>query len=221
MSALADTTVARLVLAGCVAAALVACRAQTRLATPSRDAEPQAPVSAAPGRRLDHDQTLRWIADHKAWRVARKTRPIWARPVRTDEVGKEFMTADHVVERASADHWLCVGVAEEPWFQTRAKIESKYTPAGKEERRFAFDDAAHVYEHLVPLPTSRNWAAQVTGLDIAGFYIQPNYPTDGPLYSPAGGWVVMDYVEDPYGADPTDVWLVQRSLFESTYEVTE
>jgi hypothetical protein len=67
----------------------------------------------------------------------------------------------------------------------------------------------------------RNWAAKVTVPGIEGFYIQPNYPTDGPLYSPAGGWVVMDYVDDPYAADPTDVWLVQEALFESTYEVTE
>ena len=178
-------------------------------------------ATAAQGRHLPHAETLRWIADHRAWRVARKTRPIWARAVRTDEVGKEFVTADHTVERARADHWLCVGVAGEPWFQTREKIGTKYERAGSAEHRFAFDDAPRTYEKFVPLPGSRSWAARVAGPGIEGFYIQPNYPTDGPLYSTAGGWVVMDYVDDPYAADPNDVWLVQEPLFDSTYEVTD
>jgi hypothetical protein len=51
------------------------------------------------------------------------------------------------------------------------------------------------------------------------FYIQPNYPTDGPLYAPAGGYVVKDYVDDPYAGEPDDVWLVQQALFESNYEL--
>jgi hypothetical protein len=67
-------------------------------------------------RKLTHDETLAWITGHHAWRTARKTKAIWARAVRPDEVGKEFHTADHTVERATADHWLCVGVAKEPWF---------------------------------------------------------------------------------------------------------
>lgn len=210
----------RLGFAGCIALTLAACASHGRRATAGAEASPTTPASTQ-GTRLQHDATLRWITEHRAWRTARKIRPIWARAVGADEVGREFVTADHAVERAAADHWLCVGVAGEPWFQTRAKIESKYERAGSEERRFAFDDAAHVYERLVPLPTSRNWAAQVTGPGIEGFYIQPNYPTDGPLYSPAGGWVIMDYVDDPYAADPTDVWLVQEPLFESTYDVTQ
>ena len=171
--------------------------------------------------RLHHAETLRWIADHRAWRVARKTRPIWARPVRADEVGKEFVTADHATERAQADHWLSVGAAGEPWFQTPDKIDGKYERAGEDEQRFAFDGAARLYHRFVPRPGLRNWAAKVEGEDIEGFYIQPNYPTDQPLYSPAGGYVVMDYVDDPYGADPADVWLVQEPIFDSTYEMTE
>lgn len=221
MRAFSYGNLVRLGLAGYVAVAVAACPSQSRRAASGPDASSTPPAASAHGTRLQHGETLRWVAEHRAWRMARKTRPIWARPVRAEEIGREFVTADHVVERAAADHWLCVGVAGEPWFQTRAKIESKYERAGSEERRFAFDDATHVYERFVPLSTSRNWAAKVTGPGIEGFYIQPNYPTDGPLYSPAGGWVVMDYVDDPYGADPTDVWLVQEALFESTYEVTQ
>lgn len=172
------------------------------------------------GRRLNHDETLRWIAEHRAWRVARKTKPIWARAVTPEEVGKEFQTADHVVERATADHWLSVGSAGEPWFQKRDKIESKYERTGSERRQFSFDDTPHEYEQFTPREGSRNWVAPVDDPGIEGFYVQPNYPTDGPLYSPRGGYVVKDYVDDPYAGDPNDVWLVQQPLFESTYEVT-
>lgn len=172
-------------------------------------------------RRLTHDETLRWIADHRAWRVARKTKPIWARPVAADEVGKEFETADHTVERATADHWLCVGVAGEPWFQKPDRIESKYERAGSERRQFPFDDSPHQYERFTPQEASRSWAARVDDAGIEGFYVQPNYPTDAPLYSPSGGYVVKDHGDDPYAGDPNDVWLVQKGLFESTYEIAE
>jgi hypothetical protein len=172
-------------------------------------------------RRLTHDETLRWIADHRAWRAARKTKPIWARPVAPEEVGREFQTADHAVERATSDHWLCVGVADEPWFQKPDRIEAKYERAGSERRKFSFDDTAREYECFTPREGSRNWVAQIDDTGIEGFYVQPNYPTDGPLYSPAGGYVVKDYVDDPYAGDPNDVWLVQEGLFESTYETGE
>src|SRR5512139_1163373 len=58
---------------------------------------PMRHYEAPMARRLTHVETLRWIADHRAWRVARKTKPIWARPVAPGEVGKEFHTADHAV----------------------------------------------------------------------------------------------------------------------------
>src|SRR5438552_13263734 len=65
-------------------------------------------------RQLTHEQALAWIRDHHAWRLARKTRPMWARLIEADEVGKEFQTADHVAERAREGYWLSVGVAGEP-----------------------------------------------------------------------------------------------------------
>ena len=168
---------------------------------------------------LDHEQTLAWIHRHKAWRLARKTRPIWARAVRSDELGREFLTADHAVERAQAGYWLCVGVAGEPWFQKRERIEAKYTPGETVARQFAFDAETQAYQVFEPTGDVRNWAAQVQGEGIEGFFIRPNYDLEHPLYSPAGGYVVTDHVSDPYQERPDDVWLVQQSLFESTYEL--
>jgi len=170
-------------------------------------------------RTLTHEEALRWIDEHRAWRRARKTRPIYARPVDPQEVGKEFQTADRAREVARKGSWLCVGVAGEPWFQSREKIEAKYELSGEESRKYEFDKAARQYRVYKPKAATRNWVAQVKSPEIEGFSIRPGYDPDRPLYSPAGGYVVRDDVENPYRAPPKDVWLVQQAIFESTYEL--
>ena len=170
-------------------------------------------------RKLSHEQTLQWIADNKAWRLARKNKPIWARPVEPGEVGREFQTADHVKEKARAGYWICVGVAGEPWFQDRERLDAKYEPDAHETKMFGFDRRPRAYRQYRPNGTVRNWVAQVKGPGIAGFYVRPGYDPEHPLYSPAGGYVVKDDVPDPYRDKPKDVWLVQQSLFESMYEL--
>lgn len=172
------------------------------------------------GTRLTHDETLQWITEQRAWRTARKTKPILARPVEPEDVGRSIQTADRATERAQAGAWLCVGSANEPWFQSKEKLDAKYQQTGEARRRFRFDDREHTYRVFTPRSEARNWAAQVTASGVEGFYIQPNYPTDGPLYSPVGGYVVKDHSADPYAGNPNDVWLVQQDLFESTYEIS-
>lgn len=184
----------------------------TAQAVPRGDGPPR-------GRVLSHEETLRWVAERRAWRRARKTRPIWARPVEPGEVGKDYQTADGAVETARAGYWLCVGVAGEPWFQTLEKIEGKYTADGTRDHAYAFDDRPRTYRRYDPKPTAWNWVARVNGPGIAGFEIRPNYDPTRPLSAPAGGYVVRDDAPDPYAADPDDVWLVQQALFESTYEL--
>jgi hypothetical protein len=168
--------------------------------------------------KLDHEQTLQWIREHRAWRLAKKTKPIWARPVESDEAGKEFMTADHTAQQAREGFWLCVGVAGEPWFQDLNRIERNYEPAEQEMKRFSFDDRQHRYRVYRPKEDTQKWVAQIKGPGIEGFFIKPNYDPSRPLYSPAGGYVVKDPVRDPY-LEGADVWLVQEGLFESTYEL--
>jgi glucosylceramidase len=177
------------------------------------------PAPRAEGRTLSHEETLDWIARSRAWRSVHKTRPIWARAVEASEVGQEFQTADRAKEKARADAWLCIGIAGEPWFQALDTIEAKYTRDGQETRKFAFDTRPRVYRKYAPKPSARSWAAQVQGPGIGGFEIRPGYDPSRPLYAPAGGYVVKNFVADPYRDDPKDVWLVQQSLFESTYEV--
>jgi hypothetical protein len=170
-------------------------------------------------RKLSHDESLKWVEEHKAWKLAKKTRPIWARPVEPDEDGKEFHTADHVKQVARKDSWLCVGSAGEPWFQALDKIEGKYEPSGEEVKSFRFDTGARTYKLFKPKGDVKNWVAQVKGPGIEGFFIKPGYDPERPLYSPAGGYVVKDHVADPYQDNPKDVWLVQQPLFESTYSL--
>ncbi|HEV3343688.1 MAG TPA: hypothetical protein VG125_25170 [Pirellulales bacterium] len=170
-------------------------------------------------RKLSHEETLQWVREHRAWRHARKTKPIWARELEPQEIGKHFTTADHADEVAREGYWLCVGVAGEPWFQKPSKVQDKYDPSGEEAKRFSFDATEHKYRQFQPREGVRNWVAQVQAPDIEGFYIRPGYDMEHPLYSPAGGYVVTGDIEDPYVAKLDDVWLVQQTLFESTYEL--
>jgi hypothetical protein len=170
-------------------------------------------------RKLTHEQTLEWINKNRAWQRAHKTKPMWARPLDQEELGKEFQTADLAVERAREGFWLCVGVAGEPWFQKPERIEAKFTRQADETKQFTFDSRTRTYGVYNPKESLKNWVAQVRGPGIAGFFIKPNYDMEHPLYSPAGGYVVKDDVADPYRDKANDVWLVQEGIFESTYEL--
>ena len=130
--------------------------------------------------RLSHDESLKWIDEHKAWKLARKTRPIWARPVEPDEDGKEFQTADHVKQVARQDSWLCVGGSGEPWFHALDKIEGKYEPSGEEVKSFRFDTESRTYKIFKPRVDVKNWVAQVKGPGIEGFFIKPGYDPERP-----------------------------------------
>ena len=54
---------------------------------------------------------------------------------------------------------------------------------------------------------------------------QAGHPPSGAPHSmqnrPSGGFVVRDFCDDPYSANPDDVWLVQEPLFLSTYELLD
>ena len=165
---------------------------------------------------LSHEQTLEWINKHRAWRLAKKTKPIWARPVRPEEVGKEFQTADLAVEKAQEGYWLCVGVAGEPWFQKLDRINTRYDRGEDTVKRFTFDTEPRSYTIYQPKGDVRNWVAKIEGPGIEGFAVQSSF---GTLHSPAGGYAVMDHVPDPYQGAPKDIWLVQPKLFAATYEL--
>jgi hypothetical protein len=203
--------------AGGLLVALLAVAAPGCGGTGTQKQEPEEAVE------LTHEQTLEWVRENRAWRRAHKVKPIFARPVERAEVGKEYQTADRAVERAREGYWLCAGVAGEPWFQKKERIDARYEPGRREDKKFAFDDRPHSYQVFKPKGDVRNWAAQVRGTwhgkKIKGFVIQANYDKEHPLAAPAGGYVVRDDTADPYRDRADDVWLVQEGLFDSTYEL--
>ena len=111
-----------------------------------------------------------------------------------------------------------MGVAGEPWFQNAERIAAKFHRVKEEDKQFSFDPVPRKYQLYQPNDDVQTWAAQVADLGVKGFYIKPTYDPQRPLYSPVGGYVVMDYVPNPYEGQPKDIWLVQQALFESTYE---
>jgi len=177
------------------------------------------PDAAAPPKRLTHEETLQWVAEHHAWRLARKSKPMWVRPIAAGEVGREFHTADNATEIARDGYWLCVGIVGEPWFQKPERVGSRYDKGAEEVKQFGFDPEPRTYTVYRPRGDALNWAARVEGPGIEGFSIRPAYDRATSLYSPAGGYVVRDHVPDPYHGSPDDVWLVQEAIFESTYEL--
>jgi len=185
---------------------------------PAPGCAPRTTQKAEEPMELTHEQTLDWIRQNQAWRRARKTKPLWARPVEPDELGKEFQTADRAVERAREGYWLCAGVVGEPWFQKQERIDSRYERSREEVKQFAFDSRPRTYQVYKPKEITSMWVAQVKGAGVKGLTIRPNYDLEHPLYSPAGGYVVKDNVPDPYQDHPEDVWLVQEKIFDSTYE---
>ncbi|MEI8016554.1 MAG: hypothetical protein WCH39_00075 [Schlesneria sp.] len=191
---------------------------QTQGQGSSVSSHPSLELTKAPARELTHEETLAWVHENRAWRKAKKTRSMWARAITAEEVGKEFQTADRAKLMARENAWLCVGVAEEPWFQAWEKIEAKYERGESETKQFAFDDKPYEYHLFRPKPDVTNWAAQVKGSNIAGFSIRPGYDPGNPLHSEQGGYVVKGDTADPYQDKPGDIWLVQQPLFESTYE---
>lgn len=180
-------------------------------------AQPKGKLAAAPN--LTHEETLAWIDARRAWRRVRKTEPIWARAVTLDEIGKKVQTADRAIEEAREGAWLCIGIANEPWFQSLEKIEKKYNRAHAESRQFPLDHKPYVYVLFEPKPEVLNWAARVDDPSVAGFWIRPAYDPDTPLYSVSGGYVLKGDVTDPYREESNDVWLVQKDLFNKTYEI--
>ncbi len=60
---------------------------------------------------LTHEETLQWITEKRAWKLAKKSKPILARALLPEEIGKPFQTADQAVETAQSGYWLCVGIA--------------------------------------------------------------------------------------------------------------
>ncbi|MBC8113754.1 MAG: hypothetical protein H7062_05215, partial [Candidatus Saccharimonas sp.] len=139
------------------------------------------------------------INRQQAWRHFQKTKPIWARRLEQAETVKTLEGELH----ASAGDYVCRGIAGELWPQQANKLEAKYTPTDTIDpagwRKFEpRPDAAGVFAAQVP----RTFSVTATW---------------GELKGKAGDYLVK-HAANQKTLYPDDVWIVDQSLFDATYE---
>jgi hypothetical protein len=133
------------------------------------------------------------------WFHAKKTVPIWAKPV---EHARTVKTLEGEVQ-VSAGALLCRGAAAEIWPQSPTEVESRYIPTDEID--------ADGWRKYVPRPDAQGvMAAQVSHPFVV-------FAPWGKLSGKAGDFVVKNY-GDRDVAYPYDVWIVDQTLFHRTYE---
>jgi hypothetical protein len=133
------------------------------------------------------------------WFRAKKTRPIWAK-----KVGRT-LTVETLegTEKVEPGDFLCKGAADELWPQAAASLEKKYDPTD--------DVKDEGWRKYTPKPDAKGVVAACIdhAFDVAAEW--------GRLSGKAGDYLVKNY-EDREVAYPSDVWIVDQTLFAATYE---
>jgi hypothetical protein len=132
------------------------------------------------------------------WFRARKTRPIWAKRI---EANGTVETLEGL-ERVCAGDFLCRGDAGLPWPQSAERLAKAYV---------ATSEVDGEWRKLEPNPDSMGVLAArlAEPCEISTRW--------GTLAGKTGDYVVKNY-EDRDVLCPADVWIVERNIFESTYE---
>jgi hypothetical protein len=133
----------------------------------------------------------------KQLRLARKTKPIWAKRI---EAAVEVETREGRLQ-AQAGDYLCRGIAGEYWPQKEAKLTEKYSPSTERD--------AEGLERFDPKPESA--PVEATAVD-RPFRVAATW---GELTGKPGDYVVRSTT------DPDDVWIVGKTIFEASYEMVD
>ncbi len=127
----------------------------------------------------------------------RKTKSIWAKRV---EVKQEVETLEGRLV-AGLDDYLCRGIVGEFWPQKHSKLLEKYVPTDEID--------SEGWQRFHPKPD----AAPVEAAQVATvFRVTAHW---GELTGKANDYVVR------CKADSTDIWIVDKAIFEASYESTE
>lgn len=130
-------------------------------------------------------------------RLARKTKSLWAKQINEPI---EVQTLEGCLTAAPGDY-LCRGIQDEQWPQKANKLLDKYVASE--------DIDADGWQRFDPKAD----AAPVEAAAIEHpFRVIAQW---GELYGKANDYVVRSTV------DPTDVWIVDRTIFEASYEFAE
>ncbi len=166
--------------------------------TPTQDTENDmsdpVPPTDSPNRAL-----LDEVNAANLWFHARKVKPIWAK--RVDE--NQTVQTLEGTEKVKAGDYLCRGVADEIWPQSKENLERKYDSTDEVD-----DDG---WRKFLPKPDAEGvMAAQIDH----PFEVEANW---GKLQGKADDFLLKNHADrdEPY---PDDVWVVDAALFEATYE---
>lgn len=126
--------------------------------------------------------------------TARKTKPLWAKLV----MKKQQIESLEGSQVAEPGDYLCRGIHNEFWPQKATKLLDTYQPTGQVD-----EDG---WQQFTPKPdTAPVQAAQID----SPFAVIANW---GKLTGKAHDYVVRS------SSDPTDVWIVDKAIFEASYE---
>ncbi len=138
----------------------------------------------------------------RSWFAARKTKPLWAREI-TDNQSISSLEGELI---AVAGDYLCRGESGDTWPQKAKTLFAKYE-ATEEHDKDGWVKFSPKPEAAGVLAVQINHAFQV----IASW---------GILTGQAGDYLVKNEA-DKNVEYPEDVWIVNRAIFEGTYEVTK
>jgi hypothetical protein len=132
------------------------------------------------------------------WFHAKKTRPILAKRLEADQTVKTLEGEEQV----KAGHYLCKGEAGDIWPQTEKDLNKRYNSTEEVD--------ADGWRKYVPHPDAQGVLA--TQIEHA-FSVHASW---GQLTGKPGDYLVKNFQdrETPY---PTDVWIVDQTLFGQTY----
>jgi len=136
------------------------------------------------------------------WFRARKARPIWAKRAEIDQ------TIDTLEDAEQVQHgdYVCRGEDGERWPQSAERLEAKYVATNE-------TDSEGLRKYIPTPDTEGVMAAQVHH----AFTVHTNW---GVLSGKAGDYIVKNASERDTDY-PRDVWIVDQTLFRSTYEQAE
>jgi hypothetical protein len=127
-------------------------------------------------------------------REARKTKPLWARRVETAQQIESL----EGIQQLKAGDYLCRGIQGEYWPQAHKKLLETYNASGEHD--------TDGFERFDPKPDGK-WV-QATTID-QPFRVVAKW---GELKGKAGDYIVRSI------EDTSDIWIVDRAIFEASYE---
>lgn len=149
----------------------------------------------------DNQAILDEVNRGRVWFHARKTRPIWTKQLTQPETVQTLEGPESV----PAGTYLCRGDAGDIWPQTEERLLTKYS------RTTQLDEDG--WQRWDPKPDAAGvMAAQVPHV----FQVQAQW---GLLSGKPGDYLIKNYVDRSIQY-PTDIWIVDQTLFNATYERT-